>query len=330
MSEVESKLKLLESYKEAFWPETYDHDSHVLSTLADSYLALSCFSQARHLYELAIKSDSQNPLPHYRLAEVYERTGRLEVAVQKYADAEILDSKGKLGAGARIYEIAVDQLKGSRIIDVLCKIVEKNPDNFDFKHSLAWAYNVRNKLSRAEQLFRELLSLALAKDGLREDIQMELSGVLRKKGELADSVALVEAALPRLGSNWCREDIESELADDYLELGRFEDALKIYLNWLNHTNHSVALTGDDSASHSARDLRIFEIVKKGLLELLDAVELTQLMQEDDGDLFANRINPSFYGKIYLALARCYEEKGEAKEAKIAHDKAMEYFGESNQ
>jgi tetratricopeptide (TPR) repeat protein len=144
--------------------------------------------------------------------------------------------------------------------------------------------------------------------------------------DISASVALVEKALPRLGRHWSLEDIESKLADDYLELGRFEDSLKIYLNWLRYAPAPVALIGEGGTPHSAQDSRIYEIVKKGLLKILHEVEVSGIVFEDIGDMFLGRTSPSFYGKLYLALARCYEEKGETKEAKEAHDKAMKYFG----
>jgi TPR repeat protein len=317
-AETQEKLKQLEAYRAAFWPHAEYNDTHVALTLAESYLSIGHFKEAARLLLSIVKKDPTNALAHSRLGDAYWRWERFEEAVESFADAESHDSEGKLVSDA-IDQIVQGPLKGARGIGVLLRLIPKYPSNLGLIYSLAWAYRIDGQLSEAAAQFQHLLSLNPPSDGWRADIELELSAVLSENGELAASVELVEKALPRLGNQWNRRQIEEGLFQDYLDLGRFEDALKICLHWLNEATPSVGLTGDISAPHSRYDSHTYEKVQKSLSRLLSSIRQAAPSKQSE-------VSASFYGKLNLALSRCYEEMGDSVKAERAHNDAMRHFG----
>ena len=306
-AETKSKLDTLEAYRAAFWPPAYGHDSHVLLTLAESYMAVSRFDEALRLLVKVIGAAPANAVAYHRIGEVYWNVSRFEEAIESFAHAEDLDPSSNLVTDA-IDQIVQGPLNGARGIEALLKMTAKYPRNPGLRYSLAWACRLDNRLTEAAEHFRHLLSAHLPNDEWRADIEFELSGVLEDKGELMAAVELVEKALPRLGTHWNRHEVEEGLADDYLALGRFEDALKIFLGWLESASPAVGLTGERGAPHAPGDLRTYEVVKKALIKILDAAEVSG----GESDL-VGRVGSGVLGKVQLALSRCYEETGDSSE-----------------
>ena len=323
-AEKRAKLDLIGAFRKAFSKLDSEEKPHVLMTLAESYLEVGRFSEAARLLEIVIRNDPANALAHYLIGQAYCEEGRFQEAVENLADAQFLDP-GREAYSAEINEIIQCLLTPPLAIGALLKVTAKYPENFDLKYSLGWAYWANDQLSEAAEQFRTILAANLPDDEWLADIELEFSWLLHSMGELTASVAMAEKAIPRLGSHRPRDEIEEDLAGDYLVLGRFENALKIYLRPLESAVPTVGLTGRSDASHSPRDERIYDRVAAALLRTLDAIRATRSGCQDTAELFGNHINRATLGKIYLALSRCYEETGEAEAAERARSDAMRYF-----
>jgi tetratricopeptide (TPR) repeat protein len=205
----------------------WDLTSRVLQALGRGTCGLPAFDEAASWLRGAIERDPSRAVAHYLLGEVYETAGLYEEATEKFADAEHLDLSGEITGDGPVEQLAENALQGPQAVRVLRRIVAKYPDDQHFKYTLAWAHRRENELSEAERLFREVLAHDLwCEDEWRANIELELSSVLEDEGKLEESVALVEKALPRL-AGWGYWEIENNLADNYLRLGRVHDALKL-------------------------------------------------------------------------------------------------------
>jgi tetratricopeptide (TPR) repeat protein len=383
--------------------------SHALRAIGETGASLPPLEQSGDFLQLAIERDSNPAVAHHLLGQIHENAGRQEEAAEKFADAAHFDPNdgpNALGDWTRLAE-SDDGLQVSQVVNVLRKIVRKYPDDQWFKYELARARLRNDEAVEAVRLFRELLAHhqnqdlpahGWSKGGWRwpnkewlADVELELSWALDATGDVAGSVALVEEVLPRLGTHWDRESVEDKLADCYIRLGQFGDALKIYLSWLSHApptfgptgpkarplvlsgttgtappqndphlgqlaqagllklldsvqakhmedalriylgwlgqaSPSVGLTGRKEAVHLRRDSYLYDVVRAGLLRVLDCARKSLLADGNRPVASGQELSLESFGKLHLALSRCYEETGEPEQAERAYAKAMEYFG----
>jgi tetratricopeptide (TPR) repeat protein len=204
------------------------------------------FEQAISFLQAVVQREPKIGIAHYLLAEAYETARRYEEEIEAFADAKHLDDD--CDACGAVGQLAEKVFEGGQAVGVLRKLVAKYPEDFDFRYALVWAFRRGGRRADAEGLYRELIAYVYAPGSpyelsyeLQANLELELSSLLRPSEA---SVALVEKALPRLGSEWNRKEVEDGLADDYLGLGRFEDALRLYLKCIKEACPSVGLTGD--------------------------------------------------------------------------------------
>jgi len=163
----------------------------------------------------------------------------------------------------------------------------------------------------------------------RAEIELELASVLEDMGEPGGTVALLESAIPQLGSEFNLNEVKIQLAENYVQLGRFYPALLIFSN-----QAASLIPGQRRAEMLLKTAKCYE----GLRNYEDAIQclieiLTFVREYGDADddwLAKKRIvsDPGFYEQIYAALTRCYEAKGDFIRAKEAFKKEKEYYAKN--
>ena len=254
-------------------PDLADRYGHIVPKLAEIYTQLGLTSDALAAYdEVATRLqragrdreaievfskmvglDTQNPLPHLRLAEARCRVQSLDEAIESFwAAAELLLSLERrddaLKVIERILHFKVDARyawvaaelylqRGTREdgLQALTKLqvcFQADPKNLDTLGLLAQAFTLIGQEAKAIEVYKEMARIA--RDGERRDLFEQLLAHLREVAPHDEQVRALQSLPPTLGQNSSRPPVESvapvSVGDsevEFLDEATERDALEI-------------------------------------------------------------------------------------------------------
>jgi tetratricopeptide (TPR) repeat protein len=257
-------------------PDLADRYGHIVPKLAEIYTQLGLTSDALAAYdEVATRLqragrdreaievfskmvglDTQNPLPHLRLAEARCRVQSLDEAIESFwAAAELLLSLERrddaLKVIERILHFKVDSRyawvaaelylqRGSREdgLQALTKLqicFQADPKNLDTLGLLAQAFTLIGQEGKAIEVYKEMARIA--RDSERRDLFEQLLAHLREVAPHDEQVRALQSLPPTLGNNSSRPPVESlmpaSVGDsevEFLDEATSRDALEIVPN----------------------------------------------------------------------------------------------------
>jgi len=229
-------------------PDLADRYGHIVPKLAEIYTQLGLTSDALAAYdEVATRLqragrdreaievfskmvglDTQNPLPHLRLAEARCRVQSLDEAIESFwAAAELLLSLERrddaLKVIERILHFKVDARyawvaaelylqRGTREdgLQALTKLqvcFQADPKNLDTLGLLAQAFSLIEQEGKAIEVYKEMARIA--RDAERRDLFEQLLAHLREVAPHDEQVRALQSLPPTLGNNSSRPPVES-------------------------------------------------------------------------------------------------------------------------
>lgn len=245
----------------------------------------------------------------------------MEGAAVNYAAAAVLDSDGETMVLASEF---LDALPDDHVtLEVCRKVSRTNPLSFIHQRLARCCWSL-GEYEEAAQVYRALIARRTLPEAERLELELSLAQLLLEKGDAAEGLSLMEQVLPRLGSDQNVLELQLSLADHYLNAGRFESALKIFLqragNSIPCARRAELLR---KASRCYHGLRQYDKAIGSLIEILTFVRETG---PTDDPLAQSAIitDPHFYEDVYSALAQNYEAKGDLSCARGALKKEAKY------
>jgi tetratricopeptide (TPR) repeat protein len=242
------KAELLKAYHKAFWSPIAPFgvsffDPYVLLTLAESYLSIQEFEEAKSLLLTVVNSHPSNADAHLLLGHLYESVESLEQAAFSYLEAITLENAA---GGDRMQDIADNITRitekipdKQRALNLVTQLRDRDPSNTQGLEIQALACWRQHEFKRAESAFRELLARIDDPDE-SANVRYSLSRVLIDSEQYDEGISLLESILPVLPSCWDYHEVEHELAEAYFKAGRFDSALKIYIEHSEGCHQSLS------------------------------------------------------------------------------------------
>jgi tetratricopeptide (TPR) repeat protein len=229
-------------------PDLADRYGHIVPKLAEIYTQLGLTSDALAAYdEVATRLqragrdreaievfskmvglDTQNPLPHLRLAEARCRVQSLDEAIESFwAAAELLLSLERRDDALKVIErilhfkldaryawVAAELYlqRGTREdgLQALTKLqvcFQADPKNLDTLGLLAQAFTLIEQEGKAIEVYKEMARIA--RDGERRDLFEQLLAHLREVAPHDEQVRALQSLPPTLGNTSSRPPVES-------------------------------------------------------------------------------------------------------------------------
>lgn len=168
------------------------------------------------LFRRALVVTKKNNIAHINLGEALERQGRLDEAMEQYAQS----LQAKPGNSTAENNLGVALAKTGRLPEAMAhfeQAIRITPEDADAHCNLGLALSLQKKFDEAEKELKE----ALRHQPDHADAHNNLATILVQQGKLADSVPYFEAALRYKPSN---VEAQNNLGYVLLKLGRTAEA----------------------------------------------------------------------------------------------------------
>jgi len=293
----------------------FGDDPEVLFNIASTYVLLNRVQEAKQTFQRLLKYQPKNLLAHFNLANIYEREGNLDKAIEHLETIDRLNAKNRI---TRVARERLGILRGRRFmaqrrfraaVEAFRQVVEANPKNQEAWFNLGAAYLQMGDHEQGEAAFKEVLAL----DPDNFSARLNLANFYLAVGRVNEAIEQLRYVIEHDQRGRYRKvatarlnDVYTTLADQKLRAGQVEEGLKEYEKAL------AIFPGNVKALFNKG---VILAQQKKLDEAAEAFR--KVIQLDPKNL-----------RAYLNLAYIHEQKNELTLASQQYEKILEIGGDA--